>query len=166
MVTWSKNSNSNSNIYSGVPEVSGDGKIKENSKKICVGKILFDMFWPLCTQKFEYFRKFSSWLSVTFFHFVTEVSPPLANGVVENFNDVPASLSTLVFLFDWLETLKTWIYYLNILASIHFLLIHLDTTSLCNTISQPVMKRTGDRKLRKLLNTPSPHPPSLISSGL
>lgn len=40
-----------------------------------------------------------------FFHLVTEVSPLLVNEVVEDSKFIPASLSVLVFLFDWLEIL-------------------------------------------------------------
>lgn len=43
---------------------------------------------------------------LSFFHFIAVVSPLLANEVEKDSEEVSASLSTLLFLFDWLEALS------------------------------------------------------------
>lgn len=96
MEPWNKNSNGNSYIYSGVQKLWTWENIGKREAKLSE-ETAFYISW------FEYFRKFPGWPS--FFHPIADVSPLFTDEVEKDSKEVPANLSTLVFLFDWLEAL-------------------------------------------------------------
>lgn len=162
MGIWNKNSYGSSNIYSGVPKLSGDGeRIKENGTK-CVRENCLLTCPDLSTHRNLSISENFLDDQRSYFHLIEKVSLLLANGVVEDSKCPCQSSYPGISVRLVRSPFKTWMYYFNILAPIHFLLLYPDTTSLCNTISQHTMKRNSDRKPQKLLNT-SPLP---LSSGL
>lgn len=75
---------------------SGDGKIQENGKRKCLRKLLFT--YPDLSISENFLGD-----QLSFFYLIADVSPLLANKVEKDSKEVPTSLSTPVFLSDWVK---------------------------------------------------------------